>query len=153
MKGALYPPEICVEVDHMQTSWSTSLLTDKVYLHSALFSIEAYIDDHLGRTQSSLTQYHFLKTLRLLQERFDAPNNPKSISDPTVMVVVLLGLTAELIGDSSAAASHMAGLKSIVDLRGGLETLRYENSRLPAKVCRYVPSLYQSQPLSQKAPS
>ncbi|CAM1505951.1 Fc.00g115880.m01.CDS01 [Cosmosporella sp. VM-42] len=135
MKGALYPPEICLQVDPLQTSWSTSLLTDRVYLHSTLFSIEAYLDDYLGRPPSSLTQFHLLKTLRLLQERL-AADTPESISDPTLMVVVVLGLTAELVGDRSAAENHITGLKGMIDLRGGLETLRFENSRLPAKVCR-----------------
>ncbi|KAJ4327192.1 hypothetical protein N0V84_002322 [Fusarium piperis] len=52
------------------------------------------------------------------------------------MVVVTLGLTAELIGDRPAAENHLAGMARIVDLRGGLEMLRSGNARLPAKVCR-----------------
>ncbi|KAF4454483.1 hypothetical protein F53441_2987 [Fusarium austroafricanum] len=52
------------------------------------------------------------------------------------MVVVILGLAAELIGDRVAAENHAAGLARIVDLRGGLEMLRFDNPRLPAKVSR-----------------
>lgn len=137
MKGALYPPEICLPVDVKQSSWMTSLLIDVVYFHSALFSIEAYFDMFLKREQSSLTQYHFSKTLRLLQERLNAPHNPKTISDPTIMVVITLGLTAELIGDRLAAENHMEGLRRIVELRGGLDKLDEDNPRLPAKICRY----------------
>lgn len=55
------------------------------------------------------------------------------------MVVSVLGLTAEVTGDSVAAQKHMEGLRRMVDLRGGLEMLRFDNSRLPAKVCRLVP--------------
>lgn len=55
------------------------------------------------------------------------------------MVVSVLGLTAEVTGDSLAAKQHMEGLRRMVDLRGGLEMLRFDNSRLPAKVCRLVP--------------
>ncbi|KAF5578591.1 hypothetical protein FPANT_9930 [Fusarium pseudoanthophilum] len=52
------------------------------------------------------------------------------------MVVVILGLAAEMIGDRTAAENHAAGMARIVDLRGGLEMLRFDNPRLPAKVCR-----------------
>jgi hypothetical protein len=54
------------------------------------------------------------------------------------MVVSVLGLTAELTGDNMAAMKHMEGLRKMVELRGGLEMLRFSNSRLPAKVCRLV---------------
>ncbi|KAM0083059.1 hypothetical protein ACKRZS_005004 [Fusarium odoratissimum] len=52
------------------------------------------------------------------------------------MVVVILGLAAEMIGDRTAAENHATGMARIVDLRGGLEMLRFDNPRLPAKVCR-----------------
>ncbi|KAM5385434.1 hypothetical protein ACJZ2D_001075 [Fusarium nematophilum] len=136
MKGTLYPSEICLQVEPSQSSWTTNLLSDLVYFHSAIFSIESYLDDRLGREQGTLSQFHFLKTLRLLQERINDPKDPKSISDATIMVVVILGLTAELIGDRPAAENHLAGMARIVSLRGGLEMLRFDNSRLPAKVCR-----------------
>ncbi|KAI8723186.1 hypothetical protein NCS52_00173900 [Fusarium sp. LHS14.1] len=136
MKGALYPSEICLQVDASQSSWTTNLLVDMVYFHSAIFSIEAYFDQYFGRDQGTLSHFHFLKTLRLLQERLNDPGNPASISDATIMGVVTLGLTAELIGDRSAAENHLAGMAKIVDLRGGLEMLRFDNARLPAKVCR-----------------
>ncbi|RSL45492.1 hypothetical protein CEP53_010767 [Fusarium sp. AF-6] len=136
MKGALYPSEICLQVDATQSSWTTNLLVDLVYFHSAIFSIEAYFDQYFGRDQGTLSHFHFLKTLRLLQERLNDPGNPASISDATIMVVITLGLTAELIGDRSAAENHLAGMARIVDLRGGLGMLRFDNARLPAKVCR-----------------
>lgn len=105
--------------------------------------MEAYRDKLLGRPESSITQFHFLKTLRLLQERLDNPQDPVSISDPTIMVVVLLGLTAEFVGDRSVAQNHLAGMGNMVEMRGGLTNLRFQNPRLPAKVCRYVWSITQ----------
>ncbi|KAF4974938.1 hypothetical protein FZEAL_8201 [Fusarium zealandicum] len=116
MKGALYPAEICLQADPMQSSWTTNLLSDLVYFHSTIFSIEAYFDDYLGREPGAL--------------------DLASISDATIMVVVVLGLTAELIGDRAAAENHIAGMAKIVNLRGGLEMIRFDNPRLPAKVCR-----------------
>jgi hypothetical protein len=136
MRGSLYPSEICLQVDEMKSSWTTNLLVDQVYFHSIMFSIEAYFDTLLGRDFGSLAHFHFLKTLRLLQVRINNPTDPTSVSDATIMVVVILGLAAEMIGDRSAAENHAAGMARIVDLRGGLEMLRFDNPRLPAKVCR-----------------
>ncbi|SCV56399.1 uncharacterized protein FFB14_14604 [Fusarium fujikuroi] len=101
-----------------------------------MFSVEAYFDMLLGREYGSLAHFHFLKTLRLLQARINNPTDPRSISDATIMVVVILGLAAEMVGDRTAAENHAAGMARIVDLRGGLEMLRFDNPRLPAKVCR-----------------
>ncbi|KAF5551148.1 hypothetical protein FPHYL_9198 [Fusarium phyllophilum] len=120
----------------MKSSWTTNLLVDQVYFHSIIFSVEAYFDMLLGREYGSLAHFHFLKTLRLLQARINDPTDPTSISDATIMVVVILGLAAEMIGDRTAAENHAAGMVRIVDLRGGLEMLRFDNPRLPAKVCR-----------------
>ena len=103
---------------------------DNIYFHAVLFSIETYFNP-----QGTLSHFHFAKTLRLLQERLDSPDD-KAVSDATIMVVVMLGLSAELIGDSDAAEKHIDGLKRIVEMRGGLEGLRFDNPRLPAKVCR-----------------
>ncbi|KAK5998039.1 hypothetical protein PT974_00409 [Cladobotryum mycophilum] len=102
---------------------------------------QAYLDLCRGRPQSPITQFHLLKTLRLLQKRLDMPDDPCSISDATIMVVSVLALIAEHGGDVDAVRNHMQGLRRMVDLRGRLEMLRFENSRLPAKVCRVDLSL------------
>lgn len=138
MKEALYPPEICLQVDPMTSSWTTTLLTDPLYLHCILFSVEAYLALCRQNSQAPLVDFHFHKTIRLLQARLDSPDDPQSISDPTIMVVSLLGLTAELTGDYVAAKKHLEGLRKMVELRGGLSMLQFGNSRLPAKVCRLV---------------
>ncbi|KAH8126568.1 hypothetical protein LI328DRAFT_165955 [Trichoderma asperelloides] len=136
LREALYPPEICLQVDPASSSWTTALLTDSVYLHCTLFSVEAYLEACLQKTQGPLAHFYFQKTIRLLQDRLDRPDDPQTISDPTIMVVSVLGLTAEVTGDYMAAKKHMEGLRRMVDLRGGLEMLRFDNARLPAKVCR-----------------
>ena len=130
MRGTLYPQEICLQINALHSSWTTNLLIDNIYFHAVLFSIETYFNP-----QGTLSHFHFAKTLRLLQERLDGSGD-RAISDATIMVVVMLGLSAELIGDSGAAEKHVDGLRRIVELRGGLEGLRFDNPRLPAKVCR-----------------
>lgn len=134
-----------MQVDPALSSWTTNLLADLLYLHCTLFSVEAFLDTSLGRATSSLTQFHLLKTLRLLQDRLDAPHDPQSITDATIMVVSVLALTAELHGDMAAADVHMRGLERMIKLRGGLEMLRFDNSRLPAKVCRFVYNTLQNE--------
>ena len=136
MRDALYPPELCVQIPPLASSWTWHLLTDPLYLSCAKFSVEAFLDVYQQRCQSTPTQYLFLKTLKLLQHRIDCPDPAKAASDSTIMVVALLGMTAELINDRAAAANHMQGLKRMVDMRGGLPNLACENPRLPAKVCR-----------------
>lgn len=125
-------------MDPASSSWTTALLTDSVYLHCTLFSVEAYLEACLQKTQGPLAHFYFQKTIRLLQDRLDRPDDPQTISDPTIMVVSVLGLTTEVTGDYMAAKKHMEGLRRMVDLRGGLEMLRFDNARLPAKVCRLV---------------
>lgn len=138
MREALYPPQICLEVDPYQSTWTQFLLTDQLYLQCTLFAVEAYLDLRLERENSPLTHFHLAKTLRLLQDRLADSDLGSATSDATIMTVTTLGLTTELVGDAAAAEKHMAGLKRMVDLRGGLGMLMESNERLPAKICRSV---------------
>lgn len=107
-------------------------------MHSVIFSVESFLDKRLRR-QSSATSFHFMTTLQMLQQRLhDNTQLQSSTSDSTIMTVISLGLAAEFIGDGPTAEAHMQGLAKMVQLRGGFDGLREDNSRLPAKICRYV---------------
>lgn len=113
-----------------------NLMTDPLYMHSVIFSVESFLDGYLHR-QSSITHLHFLIAIQMLQDRLNDPAQLHvSASDSTIMTVIVLGLAAELIGDGPTAEAHMQGLAKMVHLRGGFDGLREENSRLPAKICR-----------------
>lgn len=137
VQGGLYPTEMCLETEPEDSGWVGSLMTDPVYLHSMLFSSEAILDESLGRDRSVLTQFHLVKTLRLLQERISIPNDPLAISDQTIMTVVTLALAAQIFGDRAGLENHMQGLIRMVNLRGGFGTLKTSTHELPSKICRY----------------
>ncbi|KAH7011900.1 hypothetical protein EDB80DRAFT_713134 [Ilyonectria destructans] len=136
VQGGLYPTGMCLETEPEDSDWVGSLMTDPVYLHSMLFSSEALLDESLGRGRSVLTQFHLVKTLRLLQERISIPNDPLAISDQTIMTVVTLALAAQIFGDRAGLENHMQGLTRMVNLRGGFGTLRTSTHELPSKICR-----------------
>lgn len=138
VQGGLYPTEMCLETEPEDSDWVGSLMTDPVYLHSMLFSSEAMLDESLGRGRSVLTQFHLVKTLRLLQERISIPNDPLAISDQTIMTVVTLALAAQIFGDRAGLENHMQGLVRMVNLRGGFGTLKTSTHELPSKICRYL---------------
>ncbi|KAH7149653.1 hypothetical protein B0J13DRAFT_663415 [Dactylonectria estremocensis] len=132
----MYPTGLCLEVEAEDSAWVGSLMADPVYLHSMLFSSEAWLDENLGRDRSLSAQMHLLKTLRLLQERISVPNDPLAISDQTIMTVVTLALAAQVFGDRAGVENHMQGLQRMVDLRGGFGSLKTSTHELPGKICR-----------------
>ncbi|KAH6985703.1 hypothetical protein BKA56DRAFT_715144 [Ilyonectria sp. MPI-CAGE-AT-0026] len=136
VQSGLYPTGMCLETEPEDSEWVGSLITDPVYLHSMLFSSEAIQDESLGRGRSVLTQFHLVKTLRLLQERISIPNDPLAISDQTIMTVVTLALAAQIFGDQAGFENHMEGLIRMVNLRGGFGTLKTSTHELPSKICR-----------------
>lgn len=84
------------------------------------------------------TQFYLLKALRLLQERLSLPDDSRTISDPTIMAVVTLGLAAEVLEKGETVANHLKGLQKMVNLRGGFAALRTSTHELPSKICRRV---------------
>lgn len=112
------------------------MLSDPVYLHAMLFSSEAYADIRLGRGRSDRTVYHFMETLRLLQNRISLPDDPRAVADPTIMTVIMLALAAETLGDSASAKQHLEGLQRMVSLRGGFAMFRSPTHELATKICR-----------------
>jgi hypothetical protein len=104
-----------------------------------LFSTEAYYDERLRRERSPLTEFHFMKAIRLLQDRLSDPDSPQAISDQTMMTVVILAMAADFIDDQASVENHVRGLQRMVGLRGGLTTMRSAAvGDLQAKICRCV---------------
>ena len=103
--------------------------------------------------QQSISQ--FLETVKLLRERLLYGTNDARLSFTTIFVVISLIGYALLVGDLEAARHHMEGLKTIIDLRGGLNSFR-SNPKLLIEVLRcdigivlhgnYKPVFYQNSP-------
>lgn len=130
----MYPIELCVAFDYRGSIWFQYLQSDPMYLHSTLWTSQAYFDQVKGQGSSLASMNHEANTLHLLQRRMV---NPKiATTDITIAVVVTLVMMTIILGNHEAARKHMAGLHMIVNMRGGLHVLK-ENSQLQIKVCRY----------------
>lgn len=119
----------------MNSFWLEYLSADEAYIHSCLWTAEAYSDFLMARPFSRATLHHESKTFELLQQRLNDPS--QATSDFSIAVVVTFVMMTCLTGSHGATVKHMEGLHRMVMLRGGLSQLR-ENTQLQIKVCRYV---------------
>jgi hypothetical protein len=94
--------------------------------------IQALNETYLGGGYSSPNSLSCLsQTLELLKKRL---GSKEALSDQTLSIIMSLINQEQLVDHYSAAEAHMAGMKRIVDLRGGLENM--ENPAVVAKICR-----------------
>jgi hypothetical protein len=99
---------------------------------SSLVLIQALNETYLGGGYSCPSSLSCLsQTLELLKKRL---GSREALSDQTLAIVMSLINQEQLVDHYSAAEAHMAGMKRIVDLRGGLENI--ENLAVVAKICR-----------------
>jgi hypothetical protein len=132
-KNSINPVEFCIDSDLSRISWFEWLISDVAYLHSVLLGTSTMNDFMLQRPPSKTTYFHRGKTIALLNEHLS--DSAVSLSDSTFGTVINLTLLAELQGDDTAARTHMAGLRRMVRLRGGLEGFR-DNVKLHIKIIR-----------------
>lgn len=145
IKECLYPAELCFEWDQAKVCWFRWLLIDPAYLESVLFMVSGFQDlvdlkvsgPHSSGTwnfsYSNRTQWHLRKTLKLLQEKIQDHNT--QLSDSTLAVVTTLAMMADASGDTLACQTHVAGLKKMVKIRGGLRGFE-SNRQIQIKLCR-----------------
>lgn len=77
------------------------------------------------------------KALRLLRERLSASDQEAMVSDATTMIVVILAMHAQMVGDQEFARHHVKGLHRIIDLRGGISSFEAGNTKLLIESLRY----------------
>ena len=135
-KTPLFPLESCIDsAEPPQALWVKTLCTDAAYLNATIFSVQVYFDLLAGRDLEPVspltpTYTSFSKTVRLLRERLGDEDEQLKLSDNTVMVVLILACHAHRLGQYSVARNHMVGLRKIVDMRGGLATLKHSTKLL-----------------------
>ncbi|KIW46712.1 hypothetical protein, variant [Exophiala oligosperma] len=97
------------------------LTYDPAYLNAVMFGAQAYLDLVSGRS-SKRSSMQMLKTIQLLRERLSISdeNEPESLSNPTILIILTLAHIAHLNGDHITAKRHLEGLCTIVNLRGGI---------------------------------
>ncbi|KIW67594.1 hypothetical protein PV04_06832 [Phialophora macrospora] len=104
-----------------------SMATDAAFLHFTAFAVEGFIQRILRGQEDSINtaaSLHFQKGLRLLRKRLLEEDDEKKLSDSTISAVLKLASTSHFDGDCEEARQHMAGLRRMVDLRGGLDIFK-----------------------------
>ena len=112
---------------------------DAAALHIAAFAVYGFIDRILHQQDeftNPAAMLHFQKGLKLLRERLLRSGDERSLSDSTIGAVAKLASHAHFEGDSMASKQHMEGLRSMVDLRGGLDV--FKENRLTVEMLRCV---------------
>jgi hypothetical protein len=139
----MYPLETCILFERRAEHWITPLTIDPAYLHAMIFTSQFYFDSIVPRKFSSITQRtlpHYLKTLKLLRERFAQADDEARLSNTTVWAVMGLAGHAHMTGDFKSARNHMEGLCKIVSLRGGVASFK-DIPKLLVEILKYATTL------------
>lgn len=146
-KQARIPLEACISFHKNERVVVEPLISDAAYLHAAALATNIYKQQMLGSDNRRAFSQHYPKALHLLRERLSRGDETKTLSDSTVMIVLVLALHARVTGDHAAAKQHMEGVLKITNLRGGIggedvrpmlamEIFRYVSSRTSADASR-----------------
>ncbi|KAL3462006.1 hypothetical protein BJX64DRAFT_149434 [Aspergillus heterothallicus] len=118
------PVDVNSTAYHIQTLWIQGAMSDPGLFHATLYAGASHFDLSRGERQSSITLYHQAEAIRLINERLSDPEG--AVDDRTLVAVTPLALFADLNGDRAAADIHRAGLRKLVEMRGGLDRLGFE---------------------------
>lgn len=136
LKGTMYPIARYAFSDAADAYWFHWTQVDLAYLHSVLFTTSFFYDTLAGHKSES-TKYHSYRTIRELNKQL--ADSDTALSDTTTTVVMAMTLIAACFGDLESAHIHLAGLKRIIDLRGGIAAYR-SRPLLQAKLYRSAAS-------------
>lgn len=93
---------------------------DPLFLYATIFASQAALGFGSSRdAHDSTVAQHFGKTVKMLRLRLEQDDLAVTTSDTTLQVVIILAMSALLSGQEDVARSHMAGVKRIVEIRGG----------------------------------
>lgn len=134
LKGNMYPIARYSFSDAADAYWFDWTQVDLAYLHSILFTMSFFYDTLSGRKSESTKYYSYRAISELNKQLADSET---ALSDSTTTVVMAMVLIAACFGDLESAHIHMAGLKRIIALRGGIASYK-SRPLLQAKLCRSV---------------
>lgn len=138
LKGTMYPIARYSFSDAADAYWFHWTQVDLAYLHSILFTTSFFYDTLTGQKSES-TKYHSYRAIRQLNKQL--ADSKTALLDSTTTVVMSMALVAACFGDLESAHVHFAGLKRIIDLRGGIASYR-SRPLLQAKLYRSAVSLF-----------
>ncbi|KAF4448617.1 hypothetical protein F53441_7993 [Fusarium austroafricanum] len=130
--GLVYPVQLGFPLEKDKIKWLEIMFQDKASYDCSLALIQASNETYLGAGNSTP---QFMSCLSQILDQLKTRLNSKdALSDHTLSVVVALIIQEQVAGHYSAAEAHMSGLKTIVDLRGGLEEIK--DGIVALKICR-----------------
>ncbi|KAJ9137498.1 hypothetical protein NKR23_g9042 [Pleurostoma richardsiae] len=133
MKNAMYPIERCVDREEEYQRWFSDLSQDPAYVHTVLYSAQAYFDSFRSQSLGLRATIHMNKAIVFLRKTLGQPN--LVITDSLIFVVLALALISEALGEVDAAQKHLHGLCQLIKLRGGIAAIAQKHS-LQVKCCR-----------------
>ncbi|KAL4940089.1 hypothetical protein BDV06DRAFT_224441 [Aspergillus oleicola] len=133
----MYPSTAFADYDITTCPWASWPFSDASYLQCMFFMASVIRDLNLkqaqtqiqsqtqstpdGKAISAKTYATLRSTIILLNARLSHPDPGIALGDSTVAVVVILTIFCCMMNDHDAARAHVAGLKMLVSLRGGME--------------------------------
>lgn len=136
LKGTMYPIARYAFSDAADAYWFHGTQIDLACLDSVLFTTTIFYDTLTGQNSES-TKYHSYRAIRELNKQL--ADSETALSDTTTTVFMAMALIAACSGDLESAHIHIAGLKRIIDLRGGITAYR-SRPLLQAKLYRSAAS-------------
>ena len=124
-----------VDFSLLQPEDFSRVSTNTTFLSAVLFSSSA-IDDLMNPSLQQLSQessLHLSRTLSALNAQLNAKD--AHCIDSTILVAIMLAIIAVAFGDWRTAGTHIAGLRRVVKLCGGLAWLR-KSAKLHYKIER-----------------
>ncbi|KAI1342902.1 fungal-specific transcription factor domain-containing protein [Xylariaceae sp. FL0016] len=129
----LYTIEMYWGVNPAKTFWVPLSLTDAALMNSILYANSVLRAGWNPRKECVIGINHLQQTIQLLNKRLQ--DQQPSIDDATIGTVAGLALTECSCGHEDKWRIHMAGMKRMIDTRGGLSAFESQPF-LYDKICR-----------------
>ncbi|KIX94889.1 uncharacterized protein Z520_09579 [Fonsecaea multimorphosa CBS 102226] len=108
-----------------QSDWSEFAISDQLVFHATMYSWGVHFRHRrpIPDSQEEMkTLQHKLAAISLINDRLSDPQ--QAASDETIAAVSALTNIALVMDSYPEASKHMAGMHAIVELRGGMSSLR-----------------------------
>lgn len=127
-----------VDFDNMHFVHFDEIFRDAAFLHSILFAshtIGNLENPYWNGKPGTKVLLHQRKTIDLLSKKIEHEGNRVHLEDSVLYVIFNLLLLAVIHADWIACAAHFAGLRKIIQLRGGMDFL-HSQTKLHFKIDR-----------------
>ncbi|ETS76532.1 hypothetical protein PFICI_11919 [Pestalotiopsis fici W106-1] len=136
LRYEMFPIEFTQASEGNEASWFEPVWKDEACLHLTLFTTNTLLAGLADSAEPGHHEHHYYyhrtammhfdAALGILRQRLGSADRDMddATSDSTILLVVGLAMASTAVGDAQTAAQHVAGLKRLVDLRGGCGAFR-----------------------------